>query len=140
MKFFVYRNLNKRGWVWSIKAVDGPYSGLVVGHAEGILMSDTQFRVSEAGRRRVIRESKKNVHAGVVGEIIDTCGFCSRNGRSTHFSTAGSGWVLSDPDLVDITYNPYKYTSFVQRTTLTPVLTAERVVIWHNNVKALRPR
>lgn len=139
MKFFIYRNLNKRGWVWSIKAVDGQYAGLVVGHANGILMADTLFRVSEAGRQRVIKEAKKNVHAGIVGEIIDTCGFSPLKNRSIQFPTSCAMWLAFNPDLVDITYNPYKYATFVQRTTLTPVRTAERVVIWHSNVKALRP-
>ncbi len=54
-----------------------------------------QFKVSQAGRHRVLRDKCKNVHAGIVGVVRDAAPDAA-------------------PDLVGITYNPYIYDSFVQ--------------------------
>lgn len=67
MPVFVYRNLHKAAW--SIKALAGPDRGLVVGHADSLLLFGTHTKVSEPGRRRVVATGRKNVHAGVVGLI-----------------------------------------------------------------------
>jgi hypothetical protein len=63
-KVFVYRNLHKKQW--SIKQF-----GLVVGHAEVLLIRDAEFKVGEAGRQRVLQEKKKNVHAGIFGYVAN---------------------------------------------------------------------
>lgn len=67
MRVFVYYNFH-RG-CWSVKALDGTARGRVVAHADKVTVRDAEFRVSEAGRQRVIREKKKNVHAGIVGTL-----------------------------------------------------------------------
>jgi hypothetical protein len=36
---------------------------LVVGHALSLRLNNVLFQVNEAGRQRVIKEKKKNVHA-----------------------------------------------------------------------------
>jgi len=59
-RVFVYFNLHKK--VWSVRQ-----SGKVVGHTEHIMLKDCRFLVGKKGRERVIREGKKNVHAGVSG-------------------------------------------------------------------------
>jgi hypothetical protein len=62
--------------------------------------------VSEAGRQRVLREKRKNVHAGVSGTWINYC----TNRVENHFeflSMVGR----------QVTYNPYKYDSFVIKAT-----------------------
>ncbi|ASZ75520.1 hypothetical protein KIW74_gp08 [Mycobacterium phage Kimona] len=64
---FAYRNLHKAQW--SLKAMTGPHKGKVIGHADEVSLMGAEFKVSEAGRRRVLAEKKKNVHAGVVGLI-----------------------------------------------------------------------
>lgn len=64
-RVFVYRNLHNGKW--SLRAVDGPDRGRVLGHARRVCLRDAEFTVSEAGRQRVIREQCKNVHAGIVG-------------------------------------------------------------------------
>ena len=67
-KVRVYRNLNRKclsvqhktdkGWrVWK--------------HVKSIKLKSPSYRVSEAGRQRVIREKRKNVHAYVEGLEID---------------------------------------------------------------------
>ena len=62
IKIFVYQNLHKK--MWSIKQ-----TGLVVAHADSLFMREAKFTVSEVGRQRVIKEKKKNVHAGIVGYL-----------------------------------------------------------------------
>ena len=39
-------------------------------HANKITLEDVEFKVSEAGRQRVLREKKKNVHAFVEGNLV----------------------------------------------------------------------
>ena len=67
MKVFVYYNLNK--FLWSVKSLDGPTKGRVIAHADKLLLRDITYEVSEAGRQRVLREKRKNVHAGIVGNL-----------------------------------------------------------------------
>lgn len=68
MKVFVYYNLHKH--VWSVKALEGPDKGRVVARSEFVHLKNVKPKVSEAGRQRVIREQRKNVHAGMVGELM----------------------------------------------------------------------
>ena len=67
IKVYVYFNLHKG--CLSIKALSGTCKGLVVAHANILTLTDVTFKVSEAGRQRVLREQRKNVHAGVVGYL-----------------------------------------------------------------------
>jgi hypothetical protein len=98
MKVFVYKNLhatrkNSGITVYSVKALDGPDKGKVVARSSHVLLEDVRPKVSQAGRARVLRENRKNVHAGLVGELrsLEAMPF---HGQS-------------------ITYNPYKYDGFV---------------------------
>jgi hypothetical protein len=71
-----------------------------------------EFVVRKAGRERVLREGKKNVHAFVRGEI-------------TYFDDF-------DPDYLDyslVSYNPYKFDTFVDVCDVTPVRTAKRAIL-----------
>lgn len=65
IRVFAYRNLNRGGF--SARAHPG---GRVVAHADTLLIEDAAFRVSEAGRRRVLDQRRRNVHAGVVGDLV----------------------------------------------------------------------
>ena len=103
MKVFVYWNLHKK--VWSVKALQGLQKGRVVAHRNDVMIENAEFRVSEAGRQRVLREKRKNVHAGVVGEWVDSP---LQTLESAHH----------------VTYNPYKYESFVFANTDEPVYNA----------------
>lgn len=113
MKVFVYYNLHKK--CWSIKALEGPNKGLVVAHATTVILNDCQFKVSEAGRQRVLRERRKNVHAGIVGVLE-----CYDQDETVCFNTA-----ISMP----VKYNPYKYETFVNAITNQPILKARRVLM-----------
>ena len=69
MKVFVYYNLHKK--MWSVKALEGERKGRVIIHCHQFTIGNCVFKVSEAGRKRVLREKRKNVHAGIVGEWLD---------------------------------------------------------------------
>ena len=92
VKVYVYFNLHKK--CFSIKALEGNCKGLVVAHADAVSLKDVAFKVSEAGRQRVIKEKRKNVHAGVVGYLE---GFADN-------STTGYKQAY---------YNPYKTRTFM---------------------------
>lgn len=100
MRVFVYWNLH-RG-LWSVKALEGPHKGRVVTRQTEVLLEDAVGKVSEAGRQRVLREKKKNVHAGIVGQLIVS-------GERLGDVIAHKVWEIGDL----VTYNPYKYETFV---------------------------
>ena len=79
----VYRNLHKQ--CWSVR------QGTVKFHSDHLYLRDAQFKVSAAGRERVLREKRKNVHAVVKGFVA---------------APVGGEWI-------DVTYNPYLYSTFV---------------------------
>lgn len=110
MKVFVYFNLHKK--CFSVKALEGPCKGLVIAHTNSAVLSDVTFKVSPAGRRRVLTERRKNVHAGAVGQLEGGNYLVQITERYMMLGTA-------------ITYNPYLYDSFVQRSTQQPVHNAK---------------
>lgn len=113
MKVFVYFNLHRK--CFSIKALEGPDKGRVIAHSKGVLLFDCTFKVSEAGRQRVLRERKKNVHAGVVGLWLDD----EVDGTYDRVLRYGNA----------ITYNPYKYDSFVHLYGEHPIKTGRLVAL-----------
>lgn len=117
MKAMVYWNLHKK--LWSIKALEGEHKGRVIAHSDAFTLTDCVFKVSEAGRQRVLRERKKNVHAGVVGTLA------SLGPSPTDGGTA-------------ITYSPYRGPTFRRADTDEPVARAAWVcgTGWHREVLA----
>lgn len=117
MRVFVYFNLHRK--CWSIKAMEGPRKGRVIGHADYVDLACVEWKVSEAGRQRVLREKKKNVHAGAVGtlerwqEPDGTAHGVPFN--STTFDKVSERNPTLFPEMV--TYNPYKGSTFTNRDT-----------------------
>jgi hypothetical protein len=111
---FVYRNIIKK--TYSVKSLK---TGLVVAHHNTLALRDCTFRGSLAGRKRVLRERRKNVHAGIKGELIST-NEMPFNGR----------WV-------EVWYNPYKTKTFVVRSTGKAIDSARYIVLTPNGVWAL---
>ena len=109
MRVEVYWNLHKH--LFSVRALEGPNKGRVISHSHGISLTDVKFAVQPAGRERVRREGKKNVHAFVRGRIANS-GFedCREN--------------FSDEK---ITYNPYIYDTFVNAKTKEPIFKTDCV-------------
>ncbi len=103
MKVAVYFNLHKE--TFRVRAMQGANKGRVIMHADRVTLKDVKFKVSEAGRQRVIREKRKNVHAFVVGELVS---------------------VDNRPIVGElITYNPYVYNTFVTAFDKTPIKSAQ---------------
>ncbi len=44
-------------------------TGRVIGYTESVNLEDVEFKVSEAGRQRLLREKRKNVHAFAIGTV-----------------------------------------------------------------------
>ena len=76
-----------------------------------------EFRVSEAGRQRVLREKRKNVHAGVVGRLMFAGGVELRYPIKTEIkvdtSSEDYSVNLDNPAYRKVSYNPYKFDRFV---------------------------
>ena len=83
--------------------------GRVVASARGVILRDVELLVRESGRQRMVRERKRNVHAYAVGYL--------------------AGWLHPD-DAQPIEpyagraafYDPYRFDSFVDVETLSPVV------------------
>lgn len=121
MRVETYYNLHK-------KCLSYRPSGGKVRHAHALLLNNVKFSVQPAGRERVIRENQKNVHAFVRGEVA----------RIRHDQT-GDDFDLTPETMRrheyrPITYNPYKYDSFVYADTGERVDTARQVAIIDRNI------
>jgi hypothetical protein len=84
-KFSIQKKLNGR---W-----------LVVAYSNSFMLKDATFKVSESGRQRVIKNKSKNVHAYIYGTLVESG--MGISGDSKHNLP------------MKITYNPYKYNSFI---------------------------
>lgn len=107
-KVFVYFNLHKK-----LFSVRDHITGIVVGHTNMIALENVTFKVSEAGRQRVLREKRKNVHAGVLGTVKE---------------------LPVPPPEFSAFYNPYKYDSFVG--VYEQKLSTASLVVLHKDVRA----
>lgn len=85
MKVKVYKNLHKK--MFSIMDYK---TRKVIAHRHFVCLKNVEFKVSEAGRQRVLIEKKKNVHAFVIGDWI----------------TEEINWPGHSPKT--IYYNPYR--------------------------------
>lgn len=107
----VYKNIHKT------KAAGHPVYSImdkrtrrVIGHSDRIVLADATFVVHETGRQRVLREQRKNVHAFVDGIFLERLDF-------------------DDVGAAIITYNPYRFASFVTLPTENKVESADRVLL-----------
>ncbi len=82
----VYRNLHKD--CYSVRALNGENKGKVIDYVQSITLKNAKFVVQPAGRKRVLQEKRKNVHAFVRGHI-------------TNEPFKGGTPVLYDPYLTD---------------------------------------
>jgi hypothetical protein len=106
-KVMVYYNLHKH--TFSIT-----HNGLVKMYADYVKLSDVTFKVREGGKEKVRDEKRKNVHAFVIGTLVDYKEYPSED-----LPTASSSKV--------ITYDPYKYDSFVYKDGSEPIYNAKEI-------------
>lgn len=120
MRVETYFNLHKK--CLSVRAMEGKNRGQIIAHVDDIALTSTdkfpvKFAVQEAGRQRVLQEQQKNVHAFVRGAWYGDC------------------ITMKDPKVV--TYNPYKYDSFVLKEDPShKVFKARKVLIQGKNIYA----
>ena len=108
-KVDVYFNLHKK--LWSVRSV---VTGRVIAHTYGVNLVNVIPRVSEAGRQRVIREQRKNVHAFLRGMISE----------DSNTRTGGDS----------VTYNPYQSARFHRRSDGAAVVSAKRAELYGRRV------
>ena len=92
MEVDVYRNLHKN--VWSVR---NRATGRVRQYADKFVVRNAKFVVQPAGRAKVLREQRKNVHAFVRGTY-----------GTPHFHG-----LNRDRYSIEVSYNPYKAGSFL---------------------------
>ncbi len=133
----VYYNLQKE----CLSVIDAE-TGLLYCHAHRVELHNAKFRVQLAGRNRVIKEKRKNVHAYIVGDCHDI-GEVSKErhrlvrGKVESYDICqceGTMWCEecvpeSAEQFRHATYNPYKYDTFVDDVSGESLFKSERVVI-----------
>jgi len=122
-KVQVYKNLHKD--CYSIRQ-----NGLVVGHADKVVLWGCAFKVSKMGVQKIRKEKKKSVIAYVEGNISP----CRRPITRVFEQNLENEKISSD-----FTFNPYKNEEFICTKTQTPLKTAayclldskrRKVVLW----------
>ena len=107
LRVMVYYNLHKK--TFSVQ-----YKGKIILYADYVKLSNVEFRVREGGKEKVRQEMRKNVHAFVIGDLKD---FCVYPCESMPIETSEN----------IITYNPYKYNTFVNKETEEPIYFANEI-------------
>jgi hypothetical protein len=139
----VYFNLQKD----CLSVIDAE-TGLLYCHAHRVEIHNAKFRVQEAGRQRVIKDKRKNVHAYIIGDchnIGDVQPYRFAKARSPLLDSKefikewiceceGTMWCEecipeSGEQFRHGYYNPYKHKTFVDDINNTPLLRSERVII-----------
>ena len=149
----VYRNLNFRDeTVYSVRK-----EGLVEGHALCVVMdgcgdSPVTFAVGVKGNQRVRNEQRKNVHAVIRGYLMNAIWHPEDKDELDWAKESAEGlesieWGvpvsrntnisdLDDPrawtpmyEWKEVTYNPYKYRTFVTVEDEQPIIQARKVII-----------
>lgn len=124
MRAFVYKNLHHH--CWSVKALEGEHKNKVIGHASSIELADCRMKVSQAGRARVCHDKVKNVHAGIVGKVIAVQWTTERYSPMPEVDQTP---VDSIDNMIAVTYNPYEYSTFINREDLSPVHECKRALL-----------
>lgn len=106
-RVMVYYNLHKH--TFSVT-----YKSKVVLHADYVKLKNVEFRVRPTGKEKVRKEKSKNVHAFVIGTLEDYCVYPCDN-------------IPEEESDKIVTYDPYKYDSFVYKSTEEPVYNAKEV-------------
>lgn len=114
-KVMVYYNLHKH--TFSVT-----YDGKVIMYADYVKLGDVEFRVRKGGKEKVRSEKSKNVHAFVIGRLLDYCEYpCDE-------------LPVTDSNRI-VTYNPYKHDSFVYKQSEEPIYVAKEVDIINSQNK-----
>jgi hypothetical protein len=91
---------------------------LVAGHSDYLFLKEAYFKISEAGRKRVLKEGRKNVHSFIYGTLNFAAPVYDFN--------------------VKISYNPYKFGNFYYycESSVVPVYKAKAILFRQDGVFA----
>ena len=129
----IYKNLHNG--MWSIRCTR---SKLVIAHASYVVLSDVTFKVSEAGRQRVIREGKKNVHAFAEGILENWAGHPYKDRiAQTPQLTCAISYTSFDGERFKVGYNPYRFPYFYVVETLDKLINVSYAQFSVNGVSAI---
>jgi len=120
MKVEVYRNLHQKCW-----SVRDCKTGKVVDHVQSVHLNNANLVVQPAGHAKVLREQRKNVHAFVRGWVSPPIVI-----MDYIMEALNKGNELRPTK--QVTYNPYKYDSFVYAETETPIYKADHIFLDDN--------
>jgi hypothetical protein len=90
--------------------------------------------VRKKGRQRVISSGRKNVHAFVRGTLKS--GNWSSIAEKPKSPLVYDSHALALDGWVEVTYNPYMFSTFVVKATGQPIMKADKVLIINSSVYA----
>jgi hypothetical protein len=126
----VYRNLHKKGVVYSIKGRDRKTeTEKVLGYADDILLQNIEFRVQEGGRLKVLATGEKKVHAFAVGDVVSV--------DEAEIARMVKHLAASEGPWEQIRYNPKTLTTFVRAADSAPIFEALYARASGNGVSAI---
>lgn len=133
----VYFNLN----LDCLSVIDAE-TGLLYCHAHRVELHNARFRVQEAGRQRVIKNKRKNVHAYIIGDCHDIGDVAKERHRLVRdkiekyeiCQCEGTMWCEecipeSGEQFRHGYYNPYKHKTFVDDISNKSLFKSERVIL-----------
>lgn len=120
-KVSVYRNLHKNTY-----SVRDNATKRVCMYCDHLLIRNATFSVSKAGRKRVLLERRKNVHAHVRGELLLT----GVEAIDAFKLKAAFNWV-------DVRYSPYETETFVRMPHRSAIHHSSLVYLAPSGVKAI---
>lgn len=97
---------------WKLGCYNIMQSGKLLTSARQVRLSGVEFLVRESGRKRMIENGRRNVHAYAVGTLVD---YVHPEESRDLDKVSGRG----------VFYNPYKFSSFVDNETETPIMAAD---------------
>lgn len=95
--------------------------GRVKASAKQVRLKQAAFTVRESGRQRMLREQRRNIHAYIVGTLLEYI----------HAEDAKTMGVLPGRGA---RYNPYRYSTFVDSQTEAPLSLADLVQLDESGV------
>ena len=128
----IYKNLHKN--CLSIQSRERENYGKIIGYCKSIFLKRPKFVVREKGRLKVIKESRKNVHAFIVGECpnLKLWSWQNRDITMNGVTFTIFGWGTPTTKIL---YNPYYYSTFVDKVG-NPVHKARAVLVNTNYIQA----
>ena len=121
-KVEVYRNLHKK--CWSVR-----WHGRVIKHVDEIHLENVDLVVQPAGREKVLREKRKNVHAFAKGEVASSIQYLLEGWKLTNDNYLVKEKEVTPYNATQVVYNPYKHNSFVYADSEEPIFHAERIYL-----------